>query len=351
MKLFTVGPVEMDKAIIHANNKGIPYFRNQEFSNKMFALQNKILTLLNAPKGYKSIILTCSGTGGMESAICSVPKNAKLLIVNGGTFGNRFTEICNTHNISYDEIKVETENNLTQANFEPYLKSKQKYFALVCNVNETSLGKLYDKELLRNFCNKKNCYLILDVISTAFADEFDLSKVKADITILSSQKALALAPGISILVLSKQYIENVINKQTNCDCYYLDIKNHLVNMERGQTPFTPALAEIEQLNVRLGKIVSYAKEVEKTKQIADYFRTNVVKISQFKLPKYNLSNCVTPVICVNNNATEIIEKLKLKGFVVNPCGGDNKDKMFRVGHIGNLSISDTKKLIKALEEA
>ena len=351
MKLFTVGPVEMEREIITANDGGIPYFRNQEFSEKMFKIQERLLELLNAPKGYRTVILTCSGTGGMESAICSIPKGKKVLIINGGTFGARFKEIAEIHNIKYDEVKVDEDKNLTRADLEKYLNNNVEYFALICNVDETSIGKLYDTKLLREFADKKKCYLILDAISSAFADDYDLSKIKADITILSSQKALSLAPGISILVLSQRYIDEVINKSEERVSYYLDLKDHLKNMERGQTPFTPALAEIEQLRVKLFRIKSYEDEVRSVAELAKYFREQLkLKTKSFKLPEYNLSNCVTPIICLNNNAGEIIEKLKAKGLIVNPCGGENKDRMMRVGHIGNITKRDMANLIKALME-
>ena len=344
MKLFTVGPVQMDKKILDASNEGIPYFRNQQFSNKMLEIQDMLLNVFNAPKGYKSVILTCSGTGGLESAVCSIPDNRKVLIINGGTFGKRFTELCEVHNVEYDEIKVDIDQDLTKEDLEKY-KGKG-YFALLCNIHETSIGKLYDKKLISEFCKSEGCYMIIDAISSAFADEYDLSEFNADITILSSQKALSLAPGLSILLLSKRYIDEVIST-SKCKCFYLDIKDHLKNMERGQTPFTPALHEIEQLQIRLKNICSYSDEVENVKKLAQYFRKEVKSLG-FGIPTFSLSNCLTPIICPKNNAKEILNKLVEKGLYVNPCGGNMADKMLRIGHIGHLNQQDFDVLIEEL---
>ena len=233
MKMFTIGPVEMDKKILRANNRGIEYFRNQEFSNKMFQIEKKLLSILHAPKDYRSTILTCSGTGGMDAIVSALPEDKKVLIINGGTFGQRFVEMCEFYNIPYDEVKVDYDKDLTSEMLKPY--KNKGYFALLCNICETSIGKLYSKDVLNDFCHEENCYLIIDAISSMFADEYDLSKFNADVTIFSSHKGLALAPGICILILSGRYISNVIEKYP-ARSYYLNLISHLKNMERGQTP-------------------------------------------------------------------------------------------------------------------
>ena len=311
MKMFTIGPVQMDKRVIKANDKGIEYFRNQEFSNKMFEIERLMLNLLHAPKEYKSIILTCSGTGGMDAVVSGLPLDKKMLIINGGTFGQRFVELCQFYNIPYDELKVE-----------------------------------YNKEVLNKFCEEEDCYLIIDAISSMFADEYDLSKFKADVTIFSSHKGLALAPGICMVILSGKYINNVIDKYPS-KSYYLDIRSHLKNMERGQTPFTPGLAEIQQLYVRLKQLKSYENEIERIKNNAMFFR-RCIKDLGYEYPSFSLSNCITPIICPNGDADKILEYLKSKDIYVNPCGGENAKKVLRISHVGDLNISDFKKLIKTM---
>ena len=68
-------------------------------------------------------------------------------------------------------------------------------------------------------------------------------------------------------------------------------------------------------------------------------------------PSYPLSNAVTPVIFKDNNADMVYRELIEKyDFTVNPSGGDNAKKMFRVSHVGNHSIEETEKLVLAIEE-
>lgn len=70
--------------------------------------------------------------------------------------------------------------------------------------------------------------------------------------ITSSQKALAYPPGISLIVLSPEAAEHVM--QSNVKTMYLNLKSALVNGERGQPPFTPAVNTLIQINKRLHEI-------------------------------------------------------------------------------------------------
>ena len=60
---------------------------------------------------------------------------------------------------------------------------------------------------------------------------------------------------------------------------------------------------------------------------------------------------MTDVHCINSNAGEIVDALKLEYNIwVNPNGGEIGNKMFRIGHIGDLTLKDNDKLIDAFKD-
>jgi len=209
MKLFTIGPVEMLPEIKKVAGEQIPYFRTDEFSNIMLESDRLIKKLMNSGENSKSIYLTASGTAAMEAALmnCILPTD-KLLVINGGTFGARFSQICDIHEYDYCEIKLGGNEELTYKHLEEY--ENIEFNALVVNIDETSTGQLYDIELLAQFCKRKGMYLIVDAISSFLCDRYDMSKYDIDITIISSQKGLCIAPGLSIVVLSDRIVTDRI---------------------------------------------------------------------------------------------------------------------------------------------
>ena len=347
---FTVGPVQSSQGVRNIGAEQVPYFRTEEFSKLMLENETLIKKMAKTQEDAKVVFITGSGTASMEAAIINtLSSKDKALIINGGSFGQRFVELCQLHNINYEELKLETGCSIN----EDYLNSfKNKGFtALLVNYHETSTGVLYDLKLLSEFCKQNNLFFIVDCISAFLADEFDMKKLGVDVMITGSQKALACPPGISIITLSSKAVSRV--NATKCPCMYLDLKSALKNMERGQTPFTPAVGILRQINYRLKELDANGgveESIAHTKDLAEYFRKGIQSLP-LTLVAQNPSNAVTALKVENNSAHEIFEILKQEYNIwICPNGGSLKDSTFRVGHIGCLTKEDYDTLITALKE-
>ena len=349
MRLFTVGPVMMYPDTLEQSGRQLPYFRTDDFSRIMLDSERILKRLLDAGDDYKVAFLTASGTGAMEAAVsCLLTPSDKVLAINGGGFGKRFTEICEVHDIPCDQIVLRTGEALTKEHLHAF--DGKGYSALLVNLDETSTGQLYDITMLSEFCRSNDMYLIVDAISAFLADEISMSKYGIDALIISSQKALALEPGTSMVVLSpRAYRDRVMSIKS--PTYYLDLRHHILDQERGQTPFTPSVGTLLCLNDMLHTIddMGIEEKIRRTRELAEYFRQQAKGIG-LRIPVYPLSNAVTPIL-FDGNATEVYKRLNDDyDITVTPSGGDLKPNMLRVGHIGNLERSDYDALISALKE-
>jgi len=330
----------------------VPYFRTQEFSELMLENERLVKKFAKASEDSRAVFMTCSGSGGMETAIMNTLTNKdKALVINGGSFGERFVELLRLHEIPFTEIKLEHGKALKPEHLAPY--EGQGYTAFLLQKHETSTGVHYDIDLVSRFCKRNGCFLIVDTISTFLTDPFDMAGLGADIMITGSQKALACPPGIAIMVLSPTALERVEN--TRCMCQYLDLKLAMKNQERGQTPWTPAVGILRQINVRLREIDSAGgaeAEIARTARLAEYFRNKLVEYDlPFEIISESLSNAVTPLHPTTCSAYELFLKIKDEyGIWICPNGGDMKDTVFRVGHIGYLSTEDYDKLLDAFKD-
>ena len=347
--LYAIGPVEMYDETLEIGGKQVPYFRNDEFSQVVFSTSAGLKRLLYNENG-EIILLTCSGTGAMEATIMNCfTKEDNLIVIDGGSFGHRFCQICQTHEIPFETVKVEQGEILTREMIEEVL-SHGKFTGLLVNLDETSIGQLYDIEMLSEICNENDLFFVVDAISAFLADEVNMDKYGIDAVILSSQKALALAPGLSIVALSERILERV--ESINPHSIYFDFKDYLKNGLRGQTPFTPAVRVIIELEDMVKRLEDKGIEnvIKETNELASYFRRRIKEIG-LDYPDYPLSNAVTPVIFNDFDAEEVYRQLIDKyGYTVNPSGGDNAKKMFRVSHVGNHTIEDVENLVLAIEE-
>lgn len=347
---FTVGPVQMDDEIRQMGAEQVPYFRTPEFSETMRDSERIVKELAGAGENSRAVFLTGSGTAAMEAAVMHVFSGEdKVLVVNGGSFGRRFVELCEIHQVPFTEISVPFGKDITEEMLRPY--ENQGYTGFLINVHETSTGVHYNMELVSEFCKKNHLFLVADSISSFLADPFSMEELGVQVMIAGSQKALACPPGVSILVLSKEAVKRIESHPSKC--MYLDLKSALKNGERGQTPFTPAVGILLQIHARLKKLEENGgaeTEIRKIGAIAKDFREKI-KDLPLRIVSESLSNAVTPLEPLNGQAYSVFMTLKDEyGIWVCPNGGELQNKVFRVGHLGHLTAEDNSRLAEALKD-
>lgn len=348
---FALGPVMSSDLILQVGSQQTPYFRTPEFSKVNLENEQLMKEFLHSGEDSRVIFLTGSGTSGMEATVMNVfNDDDKVLIVNGGGFGQRFVDLCNLHNIDCDDIKIDFGHCLTPEMLEKY--DGMDYTAFIVNICETSSGVYYDINLISDFCKRNNLFLVVDAVSSFLADDLNMVQHGVDVVITGSQKALACPPGIAIIALSKNAIKRV--EENDCKSMYFDLEDMLINGVRGQTPFTPAITVILQLNARLNQIKNAGGvevELKRVSDLANDFREKI-KEFPFEVKSKCLSNAVTTVHSKEKINVNIVEILKNEYDIwVSTARDDLSSTMlFRVGHMGDLTPKDNDTLIEALKD-
>ncbi len=345
--IFTPGPVKMSEEILQLGAKQTPYFRNQAFSDVTFSCEKGLLEMVNAPAGSKVVFLTASGTAGMEAAVMNLLSgDDHALVINGGGFGQRFVDICATHAVPHHNFKVENTNLGDIEDRAP----EGDFTALVVNAHETSLGHLYDLDAMGAYAKKRGQLFIVDAISMLVTDPLDMQQSNIDVVIASSQKGLALPPGLTMVILAPGAIE----KLQDIPSLYFNFRDYLSNGERGQTPYTPAVTIMLQLEARLNQIKrrgGVVQSIMNAKEVAEYFRSSIKALPLKEYTPYmpNAMTALTPTD--GKSAMDIVNDLERDyKVVVCPNGGPERDIVFRVSHMGEMTREYTDILIDALHD-
>jgi len=348
---FAVGPVPINEEISRLGSEPVPYFRTEDFSELMLQNEELFLRFMGAPEDAKAVFLTGSGTAAMDAAVSNVfTERDRLLIVNGGSFGHRFCEIAACYGIPFDSVNLESGHKLLPQDLAPF--DGCGYTGFLINMHETSTGVLYDMKMVGEFCEKNNLLLVVDAVSAFLADEFNMAEIGADIAFTGSQKALAVPPGVALMAIGARAQKRILENPPRC--YYLNLKSALENQRRGQTPWTPAVGILIQVNERLNQIQEEGlQEIQiHTHEIAEDFRKKI-KGYPFHIVSDSLSNAVTPLSPNNEgvSAHRLFEVLKDEyNIIICPNGGAMKDSVFRVGHIGYHTTQDNDALIQAFDD-
>jgi aspartate aminotransferase-like enzyme len=341
MKLYTF-PGNIEDEILQIGSQQIPYMRTAEFSTLVKQSEQMLLELIKCSNG-RVIFYTASGTGAMEAAVTNfVTQRRKAFVIAGGSFGFRWKSLCEYYACPNDVFEVPFAKDIDYDKLEASVMESQPDVFL-CQHHETSTGQLFDLAKISTICRRHGICLIVDVISSFLADPLDMDALGIDMCITSSQKGLNIAPGLSFVVLSERMLKEPFAQRG----YYFDFVENLKNLERGQTPYSPATSLFMQLHARLEKDVLIGVEaiIDEVRDKAYYFRSLCEK-NGWEVPAEVPSNSITGFF-VHRNGDVLFTELLKQNIYIMPGGTPH---YFRVSHLGVQTKEDLNELAARIKE-
>lgn len=334
-------PGNIESNILEIGAGQVPYMRTSEFSEINKESERILLDLIGNKSG-KAIIYTASGTAAMDAVVANyVSTRTKALVIDGGSFGHRWAQLCDYYGCPHIDIKPEFGHDVDYSELQRIIET-EKNDTLLCQHHETSSGQLYNLKKIAEICKKHDVSLIVDVISSFLIEEVDMEELGIDMCITSSQKGLNIPPGISILFFSQRLLDYPFAHRS----YYLDFQENLKNLQRGQTPFSPATMIFLQLNARLKELEKIGKDAYRIRayEHAVYFR-NMCQKYNWPILAHNPSYAITG-FQTQGTPENIIRGLieRYNTFIMPGC----RPGFFRVSHMGVQSNEDLYELAERI---
>lgn len=337
-----VFPGNIEDSILQIGGKPFPYMRTEQFSELVKDSEKMLLDLMHCPSG-RVIFYTASGTGAMDAVVANyVSQCKKAFIIAGGSFGYRWKSLCEYYHCPNEVFAVPFAQDIDYAQLEEAVAASRPDVFL-CQHHETSTGQLYNIERISEICKKYGVSLVVDAISSFLSDELDMEVLGIDICITSSQKGLNIAPGLSFLFLSPKILETTFAHRS----YYFDFAENLKNLERGQTPYSPATTIFLQLYARLKIDISLGVQqiIASVRSRALYFRS-LCKQNGWEMPVEVPSNCITGFF-VRKNGDILFKELLKQDIYIMPGGTPG---YFRVSHLGVQTTEDLDDLANRIKD-
>ena len=350
--LLTPGPTQIPPQICEALGRPIIHHRTPQFQE----------ILKEATEGLKYVfqtkndvlILTSSGTGAMEAAVCNLlsPKD-KAVTVDGGKFGERWSELCQVYGVDAKVIKVKWGKAVTAKDIKKILDTQKDVKAVFITLTETSTGVTTDVKAIAEVVKKTKAALVVDAISGLGATDLQTDNWGVDVVVSGSQKGLMLPPGLGFISVSPKAWELIKNSKS--PKYYFDLTTAKKAIEKTDTPFTPAIGIIIALNeslklikqAGLEKLFShYARLAKGTREAA-----KVLGLGLFA-EESCISNVVTAITLPAGIDGERLTKIMRDTHGITLAGGQDelKGKIVRLSHIGCLDEYDMLTGISCLEK-
>jgi aspartate aminotransferase-like enzyme len=226
--------------------------------------------------------------------------------------------------------------------------------------NETSTGVMNNLEELSEVIKKyPEVIFMVDCVSSLAGAKVEVDKLGIDVCLASSQKALALPPGIAVASISEKAYKKAETVEGRG--YYFDFLGLKKLYDKDQTPYTPSISHLYALQLQLKNIMeeSIENRFERHKQMADFVRKwandNFEMFSE-KGYESNTVSCITNTKGIDFN--KVKEEMGKRGYGIDSgyrklnakLNEEGKPTTFRIAHMGDITVEDIKKLLDNIEE-
>jgi len=349
--LLSPGPTPIPNEVALAMSETMIHHRTPQF-NKVFDEAREGLKTLFGTKN-DVLMLASSGTGAMEASIANLfSPGDKVLVINGGKFGERWLNISNAYGLNPIEMKVPWGQAAKVADVEKQLKADPDIRGVMIQASETSTTVLHPvKEIAQ--ITKNGPLFLVDGVTAVGVVPMPVDEWGLDVLVTGSQKALMLPPGLGFIALSNRAWEKT--KQAKLPRFYFDLNLERKNQQKGSGAFTPAVSLIFGLRASLNMIQREGLEnvYARHARLCRAARAAATALGLKLLAPDSPSPAATGIYLPNGiDADEVLDYLRDKMNVTLAEGQDQlKGKAIRMAHVGYMGAFDVITGVAALEMA
>ncbi|HEX2753855.1 MAG TPA: alanine--glyoxylate aminotransferase family protein [Candidatus Limnocylindrales bacterium] len=346
------GPTSLPPSVREAGGRQMINHRGPEFA----AMLGRVIDGMKPFFGTTNdvVVLTCAGSGGLEAAIVNtLSPGDRVLGVSIGSFGDRFAKIAGIYGAALTKIEVDWGQAADPQVVREALRANPGYRAVLLTHNETSTGVMNPiRELAAAVREASPDSLILvDSVSALGAVPFEMDEWGVDLVVTGSQKAWMAAPGLAMIALSERGWTAA--ETATMPRFYLDVRSHRESAQAGQTPFTPAIGVVFQVDEGLRLMHAEGKEhvFARHEACAAAARAGLTALGfeLFADPRAASKTVTAARLPEGHDWKAFNGAIKSHGVIL--AGGQGKlaGKIFRLGHLGSVTVEEILGVIAVLE--
>ncbi len=352
LKLFSPGPVHVPERILQELAKPNDTHRSKPYS-EMHQLATEGLQKLLFTKN-ECLIITSSATGIMEACVRNLVKDdEKVLVLSIGAFGDRWYDIGVSNGKNSTKMGVDWGGAIT-AEYTKECLSKDNYAVVCVQANETSTGVYNPVDEVVPVIKDHGALACVDATSSMAGVKIEVDKLGIDVCLASVQKCFALPPGLAVCSISQEALDKT--SQVNKRGYYFDFAGLDKKNKAYQTPTTPPIPQIRALAAQLDYILNsegLEKRFERHTQLGKRTRmwARDMNLDMFPIKEEFCSNTVSTMKnSLNLDLESVVSTLLEKGYRIVNGYGSLKNKTFRIGHMGEITLTELEEMLKVLTD-
>jgi aspartate aminotransferase-like enzyme len=346
------GPTALPSSVREAGARQMINHRGPEFA----AMLGRILDGMKPFFGTTSdvVMLTCAGSGGLETAVVNtLSPGDRVLAVSIGSFGDRFAKIAGIYGADVTKLDAEWGYAAAADEVRERLRGMPDVKAVLLTHNETSTGVMNPIAELAAAVREERpeALILVDSVSGLGAVPFEMDAWGVDLVVTGSQKAWMAAPGLAMVAASERGW--AATETARMPRFYLDMRAHRESAAAGQTPFTPAIGVVFQVDEGLRLMQAEGKENVFARHeacaAASRAGLSALGFELFADPAVASKTVTAATLPDGHDWKTFNAAIKSHGVVL--AGGQGKltGKIFRLGHLGSVTVEEILGVIAVLE--
>jgi aspartate aminotransferase-like enzyme len=349
VKLFIPGPVEVRPEILAAQARPMIGHRSPEYAELQARIMPKLRPLFGTHG--RVFAVTASGSGLQEAAVRNCVARRCLCLVNGA-FGARWHEVTLANGKAADALEVAWGVAIRPQQVDERLRTGE-YDAVTLVFNETSTGLLNPlAEIAAVVRRYPEVLLLADAVSAAGGVDIRADEWGVDVCLTSSQKALALPPGLALCSVSERAMARAAVVPHRG--WYFDFLEYDKHAAKNFTPATPAISLLQALDTQLDAIAAEGWEARFARHLRLMGQVHAwVEANGFEL--FAEAGYRSPTVTAVRNTRRVEVKalnayLRGRGMLISDGYGALKGQTFRVAHMGDVTQEEVAELLGAMSE-
>lgn len=348
--LFIPGPVDVSDEVAAAQTQPMLPHRSAQFEEIFHRAEGNARQLFFTE--HRVFLSASSGTGFQEAAVRNLVDQSVLCCVNGA-FASRWHQVAESNGKQADKLETDWQQPITGELVAQALDGKD-YEAVLVVHNETSTGIVNPLREIAAAVHaaSPDTLVCVDAVSSLSGDRIEMDAWGLDMVLTSSQKALALPPGLSLAAVNERAMQRA--QQVPDRGWYFDFLRMEKHRLKDSTPATPAISLIYALDLQLQRIFTEGLEARFARHTAMAERVQTWALGKglaLYAPEGFRSKTVTTVDNqLGLDVKALNAHLQQQGMRIANGYGPLKDKTFRIGHMGELGLVDVEELLAAIEE-
>ena len=278
----------------------------------------------------------------------------KVLSLSIGAFGDRFATISEIYGADVTRVTFEWGQAVDPDAVKKALDTDPRIKSVLVTHNETSTAVTNDLAAIGKLAKEYDKLLLVDAISSLGCIDLQTDAWGCDVVVSGSQKGWMVPPGLAFISVNDRAWK--AHAESKMPRFYFDVSRAKDLLEKGQTPWTPAVSIFYALEVALDMMMEEGMEniFKRHARLGQKTREGVKSLGlKLFANEAFASNTITGVTSPDGiDANKIREVMREEHSVV-LAGGQAKlaGKIFRIGHLGYVTDADIDDVFVQLRQA